>query len=71
MPLRQNLANLNFKQFSPLSESDRGEILLKIMFSQCDWVLLVSSMDRDGQVGRGLAGAGRRVGEGVEGLGQV
>ena len=34
MPLRQNLANLNFKQFSPLSESDRGENGLKTRFAR-------------------------------------
>ena len=34
----QNLSKLNFKPFSPLSDSDRGEILLKISFSHCGWV---------------------------------
>ena len=71
MPVKQNLANLNFKQFSPLSDSDKGEILLKIMFSHCDWVSLMSSMGRDGQVGRGGQAQAGEVGEKKDGAGMM
>ena len=45
--------------------------MLKIMFSHCDWVSLMSSMGRDGQVGRGGQAQAGEVGEKKDGAGMM